>query len=137
MLHENGRPKHILGWNALIEHYKAGRIDLSDVTEARINDHSKADEFAKGLALLQTLWFIVQCIARLVDDNLVLTQLELTTASLALLSLFVYVLWWNKPFNAEVPIVIVVSDSQSGTLTNHSTQEDNKEVESERLRLAF
>jgi len=98
MLHENGRPKHVLGWNDIMEHYKAVRIDLSDVT----------------------------------------TQLELTTASLALLSLFVYVLLWNKPqFNAEVPIAIVVLDLRAGVLTNESTRGNHEDAKGERLRSAF
>lgn len=40
-----------------MEYCKAGRIDLSDITEARVNDHSKTDGFAKGSALLQACWF--------------------------------------------------------------------------------
>ncbi|KAF9566499.1 hypothetical protein CPC08DRAFT_614544, partial [Agrocybe pediades] len=96
MLHDKGRAKQVLGWETLMHYYQAGRIDLSSATEASINDHSKADGLAKGLALLQTFWFIVQCIARFSDKSLVLTELELATAALAVLSLIMYLLWWNK-----------------------------------------
>jgi len=112
VLHENVNANRVLGWNRLMELYKAGRIDLSSITEARINDHSKADGLAKGLALLQTIWFIIQCIARFLDDHLVLTELELATAALAVLSLIMYFLWWSKPFNAETPILVILVDSQ-------------------------
>ncbi|KAF4616727.1 hypothetical protein D9613_008662 [Agrocybe pediades] len=109
MLHDKGRAKQVLGWETLMHcYYQAGRIDLSSVTEASINDHSKADGLAKGLALLQTFWFIVQCIARFSDKSLVLTGLELATAALAVLSLIMYLLWWNKPFNAQIPIPITL-----------------------------
>ncbi|KAF9544968.1 hypothetical protein CPC08DRAFT_716324 [Agrocybe pediades] len=106
MLREEGKPDRVLGWKALKEYYKQEQLDLSDITEDRINDHSKADGFAKGLALLQMFWFITQCVARLVDKSLILTELELATAALALLSFAMYLLWWNKPFNAGVPITI-------------------------------
>ncbi|KAF9561190.1 hypothetical protein CPC08DRAFT_689347 [Agrocybe pediades] len=110
MLREEGEGKNdrVLWWDTLKECYKQGRLDLSDITEDRINDHSKADGFAKGLALLQMFWFITQCVARLFDKNLILTELELATAALALLSFTMYLLWWNKPFNAGVPITITL-----------------------------
>ncbi|KAF9555618.1 hypothetical protein CPC08DRAFT_820979 [Agrocybe pediades] len=104
MLHEEGREDRVLELQPFLENYR--QLDLSGVTEARINDHSKADWFAKGLALLQMFWFIAQCIARFFDKSLVLTELELATAALALLSLVMYFLWWNKPFNVGVPITI-------------------------------
>ncbi|KAF9549279.1 hypothetical protein CPC08DRAFT_823448 [Agrocybe pediades] len=110
MLREDGKKDsdRVLGWKTLMEYYNQGRLDLSDITEDRINDHSKADGFAKGLALLQMFWFIVQCVARLFDKNLILTEIELATAALALLSFVMYFLWWNKPFNAGVPITITL-----------------------------
>jgi len=118
MLYEDGTAKQVLGWKAIMEHYKAGRVDLSTVTEARINDQSKADGFAKGLALLQTFWFITQCIARLSDTRLLLTELELITAALAILSLVMYFLWWNKPFNVEVPIMITFQEPEQNGNVN-------------------
>ncbi|KAF4616272.1 hypothetical protein D9613_008319 [Agrocybe pediades] len=112
MLREEGKDR-VLGWETLKEYYKQGRLDLSDITEDRINDHSKADGFAKGLALLQMFWFITQCVARFFDKNLILTELELATAALALLSFAVYLLWWNKPFNAGVPITITLLPAET------------------------
>jgi len=124
-----GKKKRILGWKRLMEYYKARQIDLSDITEASINDHSKADGFAKGLALLQTCWFIVQCIAWFADHHLVLTELELITAALAVLSLAMYFLWWNKPFNAEIPIMITLSNiAQTGSSTVDSDYQDSKAI---------
>ncbi|KAF9566513.1 hypothetical protein CPC08DRAFT_814736 [Agrocybe pediades] len=108
LLREEGQKDRVLGWRTLMKYYKQGRLDLSGVTEDRINDHSKADGFAKGLALLQMLWFITQYIARFSDSDLILTEIELATAALALLSLVMYFLWWNKPLNAGVPIIITL-----------------------------
>ncbi|KAF9566567.1 hypothetical protein CPC08DRAFT_758899 [Agrocybe pediades] len=116
VLYEDGKAQILLDWNTLMEYYKRGQVDLSSITESMINDHSKADGFGKGIALLQTTWFIIQCSARFFDERLVLTELELVTTALALLSFLTYILWWNKPFNAETPIPIVLSqpDSYSG-----------------------
>jgi len=125
----DGKKRGIIGWKPLMEYYKAGRIDLSEITEACINDHSKADGFAKGLALLQTCWFIVQCIARFADHHLVLTELELITAALAVLSLAMYFLWWNKLFNAEIPIMITLSNAQTGSSTDDSDYQNSKSIE--------
>jgi len=125
MINENGQEKRVLTLPNFAEYYSQGQIDLSGITEARINDHSKADGLAKGIALLQTLWFLVQCVARFSDRHLILTELELVTAALAVLSLVMYALWWNKPFNAEVPIVLAISNTP-GTFKNEvSDERDN------------
>ncbi|KAF4616908.1 hypothetical protein D9613_008741 [Agrocybe pediades] len=110
VLYEKDKRKRILEWKALMEYYENGRVDLSEITEATIDDRSKADGFAKCIAFIQTSWFIVQCIARFSDERLALTELELVTAALAVLSLLMYCFWWNKPFNTEVPIVIILLD---------------------------
>ncbi|KAF9566568.1 hypothetical protein CPC08DRAFT_758900 [Agrocybe pediades] len=110
ILYEKDKPRRILGWSTLMQHYANGRVDLSEITEATIDDRSKADGFSKCIALIQTFWFIIQCIARFSDKHLALTELELVTAALAVLSLLMYSFWWNKPFNAEVPIVIVLHE---------------------------
>ena len=125
MIQQNGQEKRILTFGSLATYYSQGRIDLAGVTEARINDHGKADGLAKGIALLQTLWFIVQCIARFADRHLILTELELVTAALAVLSFVMYVLWWNKPFNAEVPIVLAISDTPDTFKNKVSDEWDN------------
>ncbi|KAF4616485.1 hypothetical protein D9613_008691 [Agrocybe pediades] len=110
VLYKQGKPYVVLQWDTLIELYQAGRIDLADITEDKINDHSKADGFGKAIALLQTSWFITQCGARFFDTHLVLTELELITAALSVLGFVMYILWWNKPFNAEIPIAITLLD---------------------------
>ncbi|KAF9566529.1 hypothetical protein CPC08DRAFT_100398 [Agrocybe pediades] len=110
VLYKKGKAYAVLQWDTLVELCEAGRINLADVTESKINDHSKADGFGKAIALLQTTWFITQCGARFFDTHLVLTELELMTTALAVLSLAMYILWWNKPFNADTPIALTLLD---------------------------
>ncbi|KAF9566572.1 hypothetical protein CPC08DRAFT_758904 [Agrocybe pediades] len=84
MLREEGQKDRVLGFRTLMKYYKEGRLDLSSVTEDRTNDHSKADGTSSS------------------------RKFELATAALVLLSLVIYFLWWNKPFNAGVPITITL-----------------------------
>jgi hypothetical protein len=55
------------------------------------------------IVLVQTLWFMIQCIARGVQ-HLPLTELEVITLAYTMLNLFIYVFWWNKPQNVGCPI---------------------------------
>ena len=50
-------------------------IEIPRVTAAAIEDRSKGDALSKIIAILQTTWFIVQCIAR-GQQGLALTELE-------------------------------------------------------------
>ncbi|KAF8648131.1 hypothetical protein AX16_006381 [Volvariella volvacea WC 439] len=68
-----------------------------------IKDHGKGDLLAKLIVVLQTTWFVVQCIARRVE-GLVLTELELVTLAFAALNAVTYILWWDKPLGVEYPI---------------------------------
>ena len=62
----------------------------------RLTTTCKGDFVSKGLAVLQTTWFTVQCITRCVV-KLDLTQLELATLAFAVLNIILYALWWHKP----------------------------------------
>ena len=55
-----------------------GDIDFPGITENEIRDKSKGDVLLKGLVVIQTGWFILQCIARGIE-GLPLTGLELVT----------------------------------------------------------
>ncbi|KIM26227.1 hypothetical protein M408DRAFT_73096, partial [Serendipita vermifera MAFF 305830] len=72
-------------------------------TEAEIKDKSKSDVLTKLIVLVQTMWFVLQCIAR-GAQHLPLTELEVVTLAYAMLNLFIYLFWWDKPQNVECPI---------------------------------
>ncbi|KAF8644218.1 hypothetical protein AX16_008622 [Volvariella volvacea WC 439] len=55
---------------------------LPTIRKNEIQDHGKGDILAKSVVVLQTSWFIAQCIARRVE-GLVLTELELVTLAFA------------------------------------------------------
>jgi len=82
-------------------------FSLPSLTRSEIKDRSKADALAKGIAFLQTTWFLIQCIARH-HQRLVLTELELVTVALASLNVFTFAIWWDKPLDVKEPIRIYV-----------------------------
>ena len=69
-------------------------------TEEEITDRSKGDALSKLIFILQSTWFIFQCVARRIQ-RLDLTQLELTTLALASLNGITFILWWYKPLGAQ------------------------------------
>ncbi|KAJ7130456.1 hypothetical protein C8R44DRAFT_731978 [Mycena epipterygia] len=78
---------------------------IRDVTAKDIRDKSKGDALSKGVALLQGLWFITQCIAR-VSQRLPVTQLEVATLAFAVVNILIWSLWWAKPLDVEQPIIV-------------------------------
>ncbi|KAJ6449544.1 hypothetical protein C8R45DRAFT_1130635 [Mycena sanguinolenta] len=94
-------------------------LDLQEATrnvnKEDIKDKSKGDALSKGVALLQGLWFILQCLAR-THQHLAITQLEVATLAFAIINIFIWSLWWNKPLDVQQPIVVGprrLSDSDS------------------------
>ena len=87
----------ILRWSIL--HLKKSRCKeltevpvkdgLRKITEDDIKDRSKGDFLTKLIAILQTTWFILQCIAR-GQQGLALTELELVMSALASLDAITY-----------------------------------------------
>ncbi|KAJ3561193.1 hypothetical protein NP233_g10343 [Leucocoprinus birnbaumii] len=77
----------------------------ADISEGEINDKSKGDFFTKLVVVIQTTWFIVQCVARWVQ-HLHVTELEIITLAFAILNIITYILWWNKPQNMRIAIPI-------------------------------
>ncbi|KAK7022791.1 hypothetical protein VNI00_016962 [Paramarasmius palmivorus] len=73
------------------------------ITEDEIKDRSHADVIMKSIAVIQTIWFILQVIARAVE-GLAITELEIVTVGFAILNFGTYFLWWNKPLRVRHPV---------------------------------
>ncbi|KAJ7700388.1 hypothetical protein B0H17DRAFT_1128804 [Mycena rosella] len=78
---------------------------ICKVKAADITDKSKGDALSKAVALTQGLWFTTQCLAR-VHQHLPVTELEVATLAFAVVNVFVWLLWWEKPMNVEQPIPV-------------------------------
>ena len=87
----------------------AKKIEFPIITVEEIQDRSKGDGFSKTIALGQTLWFVVQCLARRAE-HLDLTLVELLTLSLAVLNGVMYFLWWHKPLDVRCPVRVYLLD---------------------------
>ena len=72
-------------------------------TGAEIKDRGKSDWLAKSLVLVQTSWFVMQCIAHAIEHYPV-THLEIVTLAYASMNFVIYIFWWNKPLNVNQPV---------------------------------
>ena len=84
---------------------KDSKFEFPETTEADIENWSKGDVLFKLIAILQTSWFIIQCVAR-GKQQLALTELELVTLALASLNAVTFAIWWHKPLGVQEPVKI-------------------------------
>ncbi|KIM21642.1 hypothetical protein M408DRAFT_29400 [Serendipita vermifera MAFF 305830] len=87
-------------------------LQIMAPTETELRDKSKSDTLAKFIVLVQTSWFMIQCIAR-GTQNLPLTQLEVVTLAYAMLNFFIYAFWWAKPQNVDCPVRLYAASRTS------------------------
>ncbi|KAK7451697.1 hypothetical protein VKT23_012376 [Stygiomarasmius scandens] len=76
-------------------------------------DKSRGDAISKIVVIGQTLWFIIQCIARAIE-GLPITNLEIMTLAFAMLNFITYFMWWSKPQGVHYPIKIDISERGYG-----------------------
>ncbi|TDL17938.1 hypothetical protein BD410DRAFT_775534 [Rickenella mellea] len=105
MLCSGDKALYTLTPEKLDELSKDGKIAFPKITREEIEDKSKGDIISKGFVIIQTSWFVIQCVARGVEI-LAITELELVTLAFAVLNLATYSLWWNKPLNVQRPISV-------------------------------
>ncbi|KAF9008041.1 hypothetical protein BDQ17DRAFT_1455805, partial [Cyathus striatus] len=102
------------------------KISLPSITEADIEDRSKADALTKTIVVSQTIWFVVQCIGRR-TQRLALTQLEVTTLAVISCTFILCVIWWDKPFDVQQPIYLDCTlDPSSRPISEEITVESNE-----------
>jgi hypothetical protein len=87
-----------------VRNHQLGTI-IPRTTEADLKDRGKSDGITKAILILQSLWFVVQCIARSFQ-HLPLTELEIVTLAYAMMNSFIYIFWWDKPRDVGCPIRI-------------------------------
>ncbi|CAK7235773.1 hypothetical protein SBRCBS47491_009409 [Sporothrix bragantina] len=85
------------------------------VTRDDIQCRSKADAFTKAFAVCQCGWLVVQSVAR-AAAGLAITQLELTTMAFVLCAVVTYLLWWDKPLDADQPIVFFLPGAEEDAM---------------------
>jgi len=105
----------VLDEQTLKELDDAGEIEWPTITKKEIQDRSKADIFSKGIVLMQTTWFIVQCISRFAT-KLAVTELEVVTLAFAVLNAITYWLWWDKPSDVRCAVPVYLKSADSSNL---------------------
>jgi len=108
-LYEHGDPLRILEVDDLERLSSSGKVEWPTITEKEIKDKSKGDYLSKGIVVVQTTWFIIQCIVR-GANGLAVTELEVATLAFAALTGIIYYLWWNKPLDVECSIPVHMVD---------------------------
>lgn len=103
-------PVHPLTYQDVITMVRNKQITLP--TESEIQDKAKRDSLAKILVVFQTLWFIMQCIARRVQ-HLSTTELEIVTLAYAAMTFAIFIAWWDKPYNIGCPVRVFQKPPES------------------------
>jgi len=106
---------------------KDTNVEFPVISAAEIEDKSKGDALSKLIAIVQTLWFILQCISR-GTQHLALTEFELVTLALASLSAITYMFWWNKPLGIKQPVRVYIAagPTEAGVTRRESGYDDNR-----------
>lgn len=94
---------------------KLGLIQHDAIPPAAIKDRSKADGVAKIFTIVQTSWFLLACLARLIQ-HISITSLELSTISFVVCTIGTNIMWWSKPKDVFMPIVLNIDKTLEGML---------------------
>jgi hypothetical protein len=108
----------VLSFTRIEELVEQNEIEYPIVSREEIQDRSKGDAITKALVVLQTTWFLLQCAVR-ASQHLAVTELELATAAFAVLSIIVYVLWWDKPLDVHCHIKVQRRRGAQDDATSH------------------
>jgi hypothetical protein len=93
---------------------KYGYIEMPSISLEELEDKSKSDSLLKGIAIIQALVFIINCIGRYAQ-SLPITTLEITTISYVLCMIPCQLLWWSKPYNVGVGTALKITFWPTGT----------------------
>ncbi|KAI0062783.1 hypothetical protein BV25DRAFT_1991323 [Artomyces pyxidatus] len=92
----NGEPRHPLYFEDVL--HLVRNAYLVPPTEDEIRGWSQGDALSKTIAVIQTLWSILQGVARHIEHRPI-TQLEVMTLAYTTMTVAMYVVWWYKPKN--------------------------------------
>ena len=104
-------PVHVPNFKALIYIMKYFPHLIANIPEEAILDRAQSNGLSKAPLIVQVGWFCTNCASRLIQA-LLLSLLEVSTASHAFCTLLTYFVWWSKPLNVPAPIIIVGNEAQ-------------------------
>jgi hypothetical protein len=104
---EDEKEYSVLRNDSPVKLLESGRVNFPQIKIEDIKRRSKADSFVKFVAVCQTTWFAINVIARH-GYGLHVTPIELGSVAYVLCAVLIYALWWHKPKDVTIPIVINV-----------------------------
>jgi hypothetical protein len=110
VLVEGNNLKEVLTPNRLEYLHRQSLIEFPNVSEKEIKGRSKKGAIAKLVAALQIVSFIVRYAMRKKHGHAT-TQLELGTLTFTAFSFFLSFLWWEKPLDVNLPILVYKRNS--------------------------
>jgi len=118
--------------------YSLGSVpnNIEMPTKKEIQDRGKGDTIAKAITIIQTLWFAIQA-ARRVNQDLIVTELELTALGHVVLNIFIYWCWWNKPLNLQFPVDVYAKKGEERRSNNQNAMELESQGQTSSRRLTF
>ncbi|KAJ5912859.1 hypothetical protein N7504_001742 [Penicillium tannophilum] len=100
--------------NNVVPFIEAGVVKPFHLRARDIEDRAKADSFAKGFTLLQSLWVTCNIIARRAY-SLPISPLEYSTVAYVACAAVTYIIWWHKPRDMTTPILIFLPYDKDDT----------------------
>jgi hypothetical protein len=121
-----GTPKHPFDRQTAIKIIRDDK-EIELPLEAEIQDKSKSDGLANTFVFVQSVWFIIQAIARAVA-NLPVTKLEIVTLAYIVINFTICMVWWGKPRNVNRPIRVIrkpIASTKDANTANDSSNTAN------------
>ena len=106
-----------VGIKDTLAHSKEWVQELKRIKENDIENLAKSDSVIKSIACFQGLWILTQAISRIYQHK-ALSLLEVTTSAYICCAVGIYAVWWKKPQNCSVPIMITCSDEAIDELSS-------------------
>ncbi|KZP19165.1 hypothetical protein FIBSPDRAFT_744422, partial [Athelia psychrophila] len=107
--YRGGQPMFPLDYDNVLKLVKS--CSLVPLALDELQDKSKGDAFSMAIALLQTIWFVSQCIGCLAQQ-LAMTSLEGMMLAYCLITMAMYIASWQKPINVCCPIRVKGENEQ-------------------------
>lgn len=88
----------------IAESVRKGKLELPTIEE--IQDKTKDNPVTRLFVLIQTSWFITQCVSRGIESMHV-TKLEILTMAYIMVNVSLFIAWWHKPRNVDCSIQVL------------------------------
>ncbi|KAJ3562758.1 hypothetical protein NP233_g9378 [Leucocoprinus birnbaumii] len=114
MMCRDGKPVQVLTFGRLLKAIDKGEIDVPHIPEEEILARSTSSSGITMLIMvLQTTWFIAQCISRWAS-HLPLAEFEVFTLALIAVNAYIWVFWASKPRGVIAPIRLELRSERQG-----------------------